>query len=173
MAAKRTEGAPRATGLSLRCMTTPPCEVWFYHLERSEADDVLPELLRRTLDRGWRALVKSPDPARLAALDARLWTQGRPEAVLPHGLATDPHPDRQPILLTAEGDNPNSAQALFLLDGADAASLAGYARCLDLFDGRDPSAVQAARGRWKTAKAAGATVSYWRQTEAGRWEKQA
>ena len=154
-------------------MAEAPCEVWFYHLERSEADAVLPELLRRTLERGWRALVKSPDPARLAALDAALWTSGRPETVLPHGLATEPHADRQPILLSAQGENANGAQALFLLDGAEAGPLDGYVRCLDLFDGRDPQAVQAARGRWKTAKAAGASVSYWRQSEAGRWEKQA
>ncbi|MDB5438793.1 MAG: hypothetical protein JWM33_1220, partial [Caulobacteraceae bacterium] len=26
-------------------MTAPPCEVWFYHLERSSVADVLPELL--------------------------------------------------------------------------------------------------------------------------------
>ncbi len=149
------------------------CEVWFYHLERFGPEAVLPELLRRTLDRGWRALVRSPDASRLAALDAALWTAGRPEAVLPHGLATEPHADRQPILLAADDANPNGAHALFLLDGAEPGPLDGYARCLDLFDGRDDQAVAAARARWKTAKAQGASLSYWRQTEGGRWEKQA
>ena len=154
-------------------MAEAPCEVWFYRLERSGVDEVLPELLRRTLERGWRARVKGTDPARLAALDARLWNVGRPESVLAHGLASEPHAERQPILLSTSDENPNGARALFLVDGAQASSLDGYARCLDLFDGRDDEAVAAARARWTAVKAAGAAVSYWKQTEAGRWEKQA
>ena len=53
-------------------------EVWFYHLERSTADEVLPELLRRTLDRGWRALVRGVDAARLAAQENTLATSHDP-----------------------------------------------------------------------------------------------
>ena len=34
-------------------------EIWFYHLERSTLDQVLPTLLEKTLERGWRALIKS------------------------------------------------------------------------------------------------------------------
>ena len=34
-------------------------------------------------------------------------------------------------------------------------------------------AVVAARGLWKTASGVGANVSYWRQSDAGRWEKKA
>ncbi len=147
-------------------------EVWFYHLERSGTEEVLAPLLDRTLQRGWRALVRSADPARLAALDARLWTV-KPDALAPHGLASEPHADRQPVLLTADAGNPNGAQALFLVDGAEAGDLTGFARVLDLFDGRDEAALLAARGRWKALKAQGAALSYWTQTEAGRWEKRA
>ena len=32
-----------------------PCEVWFYHLERTALDQALPELLEKTLAKGWRA----------------------------------------------------------------------------------------------------------------------
>ena len=35
------------------------CEVWFYHLERTGLEQALPELLNKTLARGWRALVRS------------------------------------------------------------------------------------------------------------------
>ena len=49
-------------------------ELWFYHLERSALEDVLPELLEKTLARGWRALVRSPDARRLEALDQWLWS---------------------------------------------------------------------------------------------------
>jgi hypothetical protein len=33
-------------------------EVLFYHLERASAQDVLPVLLLKTLERGWRAVVQ-------------------------------------------------------------------------------------------------------------------
>ena len=147
-------------------------EVWFYHLERSGAEEVLAPLLDRTLQRGWRALVRCGDAARLAALDARLWTV-RPDVVVPHGLASEPNAERQPVLLTAGGGNPNGAQALFLVDGAEAGGVGDFARVLDLFDGRDEAALAAARGRWKALRAQGAALSYWTQTEAGRWEKRA
>ena len=44
-------------------------DLWFYHLERSSLDEVLPELLEKTLARGWRALVRSPDAKRREAID--------------------------------------------------------------------------------------------------------
>ena len=34
-------------------------------------------------------------------------------------------------------------------------------------------AVEAARSQWKAARAEGCAVTYWQQTEAGRWEKRA
>jgi DNA polymerase-3 subunit chi len=49
-------------------------EIWFYHLERSSLYQVLPTLLEKTLERGWRALIKSSHAHRLDELDERLWT---------------------------------------------------------------------------------------------------
>jgi DNA polymerase III subunit chi len=148
------------------------CEVWFYHLERTALDQALPELLDKTLQKGWRALVRTGDVQRLDHLDGWLWSY-REDSFLPHGLAGEPLADRQPILLTTEADNLNAAQALFLIDGAEAASLEGYERCILMFDGRDEAATAEARGRWKVFKAAGHPVSYWRQGAERGWEKQA
>ncbi len=148
------------------------CEVWFYHLERSSLDQVLPELLEKTLAKGWRALVRSPDRARLDHLDAWLWSW-KDDSFLPHGMADEPEPERQPVLLSAAADNPNDAQALFILDGAESGPLDGFERCILLFDGRDETALAEARKRWSGFKKSGAPVSYWKQTERGGWEKQA
>jgi DNA polymerase-3 subunit chi len=148
------------------------CEAWFYHLERTGLDQALPELLQKTLARGWRALVRTPDPARLEHLDGWLWSF-RDESFLAHGLASEPHAERQPVLLTTGEENLNAAQAVFLLDDADPGSLEGYERCLVLFDGRDEEAVAAARRRWAELKGRSVQVSYWRQSGEGRWEKQA
>ena len=149
-----------------------PCEVWFYHLERTGIDLALPELLEKTLAKGWRALVRSPDRNRIEHLDGWLWSY-REDSFLPHGVAGEAHEARQPVLLTSGMDNVNEAQALFLLDGAEAGPLEGFERCILLFDGRDPEAVAAARVRYKTFKDGGSSVSYWREDPERGWEKQA
>ena len=58
-----------------------------------------------------------------------------------------------------------------LIDGRDAASKGDYDRCLDMFDGRDETAVQAARDRFRAARDAGHEVTYWKQNDRGGWER--
>ncbi|MCC7266601.1 MAG: DNA polymerase III subunit chi [Caulobacteraceae bacterium] len=152
-------------------MTEPSCEVWFYHLERTSLDQALPELLDKTLARGWKAVVRTTAPERLDHLDGWLWSY-RDDSFLPHGLDSEPLAERQPILLTREMERPNGAQALFLVDGAEPGDLDGLARCLVLFDGADEAALAHARRQWTQIKARGLAVSYWRQVARG-WEKQA
>jgi DNA polymerase-3 subunit chi len=148
-----------------------PCEVWFYHLERSGLDQVLPELLERTLARGWKAIVRSREADRVEHLDGWLWSY-RDESFLPHGPSDEPQAARQPILLTMGFENPNGADVLFLVDGAEPGELAGYARCMIVFDGRDTAQLAVARAQWKAVKAKGHAAVYWKQQERG-WEKQA
>ncbi len=133
---------------------------------------MLPELLERTLQRKWRALVRTGDVDRVEHLDGWLWTW-REETFLPHGVAGEPLADRQPVLITTGQENPNRADALFLIDGADPGDLTGFQRCVVLFDGRDEGALAGARGLWKSVKAQGLASSYWRQGETRGWEKQA
>ena len=147
-------------------------EIWFYHLERSTLDQILPELLDKTLQRGWRARVRVADPARRADIDERLWSW-REDSFLAHGLADQPHAERQPILLTAGNENPNTSQALFIVDGSDMAITEEFERCFIIFDGRDETALHGARECWKTLKGLGASLAYWKQSDEGRWEKAA
>ena len=144
-------------------------EVGFYHLTRTGAEAALPQLLNRTLAAGQRAVVRSPDAARLAALDATLWESAD---FLPHGTAADGDASIQPIWLTDTDEAPNGGQYLFLLDGAAAPDLAGFTRVFDLFDGNDEAEVHAARQRWTAAKDAGHSLTYWQQGPRG-WEKKA
>ena len=153
-------------------MAKAQCDVWFYHLERTALDQALPELLDKTLAKGWRAVVRASGPERIDHLDGWLWSY-RDDSFLPHGRADELLAERQPIVLTQGQDRPNNAQALFLIDGAVAGDLDDYARCVLLFDGRDPAALGQAREQWKTFKAAGLPVSYWRQGAERGWEKQA
>jgi DNA polymerase-3 subunit chi len=145
-------------------------ELWFYHLERSDLEQALAPLLEKCRQRGWRALVRGGAPERLEQLDIALWTY-RDDSFLPHAREGDAR--RQPIWLTSEAGNPNSAQALFVIDGAPCDDLGGFERACALFDGRDAHALELARSQWKRAKEAGVSVSYWRESASGKWEKQA
>jgi len=146
-------------------------EVLFYHLEQRPLESVLPGLLQRSLERGWRVVVKVGTEERLEELSTRLWTFDD-ASFLPHGSAADGNGEAQPIWLTTGDDNPNAAAVRFLVDGADATELAGYERSVFLFDAAEPEAVAKAREAWKAAQAAGHDATYWRQDESGRWAKQ-
>ncbi len=147
-------------------------EVSFYHLTRSTLEQTLPRLLEKALQGGARCVVLAGSPERVEALNAHLWTYD-PGSFLPHGAARDGNADRQPVWLTDQDENPNAASMLFLTDGAQSARMADYARCFELFDGRDETAVEAARQRWKQYREAGHAVSYWQQGDRGGWEKKA
>lgn len=147
-------------------------EVLFYHLERQPLERALPALLEKTLAKGWRAVVQAASEERLAALDLALWTYAD-DSFLPHGTSKTGRADAQPVYLTLGDDAPNGAGVRFLVDGAVAARFAGAERLIYLFDGRDEESVASARSQWKAAKAAGCAVTYWRQSEFGRWEKMA
>jgi len=148
-------------------------EVLFYHLKGQTPEQVLPTLLQKSLDRGWRVVVQASSEERVEALDAHLWTW-RDESFLPHGTWRDAEASQQPIVLTVSDHNPNGATVRFLVDGAlMPADASAYARVVLLFDGEDPDALDAARARWAEAKSAGFEVTYWQADEKGGWRRQA
>jgi len=148
-------------------------ELLFYHLHRQPIEKALPELLEKSLARGWRVVVQAASEERIEALDAHLWTYAD-DKFLPHGTAKESEAASQPVLLTTGDDNPNGANVRFLIDGtalpADAAS---YQRIVLLFDGEDDDAVALARTRWTEAKAKGFEVTYWQPDDQGRWKQKA
>jgi DNA polymerase-3 subunit chi len=145
-------------------------EVLFYHLERQPLERVLPTLLDKCLERGWRAVVQASSRERVEALDASLWTW-RDEAFLPHGTAADGHMEAQPVFLTDDASAPNGANVRFFVDGAQADDISSYERVVYLFDGNEAEAVDHARIQWRALAQAGHEVTYWRQGERGQWEK--
>jgi DNA polymerase-3 subunit chi len=149
-----------------------PPEIWFYHLERTGLEAVLPPLLEKTLERGWRALVRTTSAERVAALDDALWAY-RDDGFLPHGRADYPDAELQPILISDRGDAPNRPDVLMLIDGAEPREIEGLSRIILLFDGRDEGALKAARAYWSAYKEQGHAVAYWQQSGEGRWEKRA
>jgi len=152
-------------------------ETLFYHLERRSLDDVLPDLVERTLARGWRALIRADSAERASAIDNLLWTYND-QSFMPHALEGEGEAARQPVLITVEENNANNADVLFLVGGAspsswDDPSLRGLTRIVLMFDGRDPEMLAAARTAWKDAKATGHGATYWKEMPGGKFEKQA
>ena len=144
-------------------------EIGFYHLLATPLERALPRLLERARAGGYRIIVRAASSERVEHLNAVLWTYDE-ASFLPHGSARDGNAANQPIWLSAEGENPNGAAMLVLVDGVEAEDLASFTRVADLFDGNDPAAVERARERWRRAAARGHTLTYWQQGEAG-WEK--
>jgi DNA polymerase III subunit chi len=148
-------------------------EILFYQLKGQRLEQVLPALLLKSLERGWRVVVQAASEERIEALDAHLWTW-RDDSFLPHGTWREPDASEQPVLLTPNGTNPNRAAVRFLIEDAELpADAAAYQRLVLLFDGDDPDALAAARERWVKVKNDGFEVTYWQADENGRWQRQA
>lgn len=146
-------------------------EILFYHLEREPLERVIPQLLEKTLERGWRAVIEAGSPERAEVLDRLLWTY-RDDSFLPHARAGGEDDADQPILIAVNDANPNGANVRFFVDRAVPQSGEGYDRLVYIFSGHDPDAVQEARAAWR-ALGQGNELTYWQQEANGRWVKKA
>lgn len=145
----------------------------FYHLQGQKLEGVLPTLLERSVERGWRVVVQGASDERIDALDSHLWIYSD-DSFLPHGTWREAEAADQPVVLTVTDANPNAATVRFLIDGAPVpADAETYQRLVLLFDGDDDDAVTAARAQWAEVKAKGFDATYWQPDDSGRWVKKA
>lgn len=148
-------------------------EILFYHLQGQKLEGVLPSLLEKSLERGWKVVVQASSEELIDALDAHLWTY-RDDGFLPHGTWREPEATQQPVLLTPNESNPNGATVRFLVDRAPMpADPENYHRIVLVFDGDDEESVIAARTHWSEARVKGFETTYWQADEHGRWGKKA
>jgi DNA polymerase III subunit chi len=146
-------------------------EVLFYHLQNMSVENVLPPLLEKSLERGWRVVVQATSEERADALDAHLWTY-RDDSFLPHATWRAGDAPDQPIVLATEAGNPNNAMVRFLIDNAAMPEdCAAYQRLVVVFNGDDDEALVAARAAWSDCKSRGFEVTYWQADERGRWQR--
>lgn len=146
-------------------------EVLFYHMQNMKPENVLPPLLEKSLERGWRVVVQAGSEEHADALDAHLWTY-KDDSFLPHGTWRDGDAADQPIVLAIAEGNPNAANVRFLVDsGALPADVEGYERVVLMFNGDDTEALENARAAWKDGKARGFAVTYWQADDHGRWQR--
>ena len=147
-------------------------DIGFYHLTRTPLERALPKLLEKVIGAEKRAVVRAGSTERVDFLNAALWTYDS-ASFLPHGTAREGDAAEQPIWLTDQAERPNDAQILVLTDNVTADDLDDFERCLEMFDGRDREAVEAARSRWRQYSDTKHNLTYWQQTEQGGWELKA
>ena len=148
-------------------------EAFFYHMTETPLERTLPVLLARSLERGWRILVRGRDEGRLAWLDERLWLEPK-DSFLPHGRAGGEFDADQPVLLAPDGHDATGFACLMTLDGAGVTpgEITASERTCILFDGNDQAAVEFARTQWRTLTGAGVQAKYWSDAS-GKWEQKA
>lgn len=147
-------------------------EIRFYHLEHSGLESALPALIDKALSQNHKIIVKLPNDEKVEALNEHLWTFN-PQSFIPHGSEKDAKPERQPVWLCANDDNPNKADVLILAQGAQSEKLKEFKLVCEMLNGHNPEEVTAARTRWKSYKDQGLEVTYWQQSPQGGWEKKA
>lgn len=146
-------------------------EVLFYHLQGMTLDGVLPPLIEKSIERGWRVTIQTASEERADALDSHLWTY-RDDSFLPHGTWRERDAADQPVVLAVDESNPNASSVRFLVDRAELPSdAASYERLVLIFNGEDDEAVAAARSAWGDCKARGFEATYWQPDERGRWQR--
>ena len=143
-------------------------EIFFYHLDQQPLELILPDLVRRGLERGIRMVIETVNPDNLSRLSEILW-KVEDVAFLAHGFGEDA-PHRQPLWLCAGKENPNCAAYRFYVDGAMPESLDGLQRALIMFEAMSEDVLARARNEWKKRKAEGHAISYWKQDENGKWQ---
>jgi len=144
-------------------------QVDFYHLTRTPVERVLPRIAERVLEESGRLLIVSEDEALAERLDAHLWNY-RPESLQPHGRAGAPGEKDQPVLISASCEASNLARNIALADGVWRDDALKFDRAFLLF-GEDH--IQDAREAWRSlGKIEGLDLRYWKQDEAGKWQRE-
>jgi DNA polymerase-3 subunit chi len=153
-------------------MSKNKAEVSLYHLTTHPLEKVLPKVLEKIYGGGLRALVVTDTTERLEALNTCLWTYS-PGAFLPHGIEGSKtlDPKDNPIWLTLEPNNANNATVLVLTGGRSVDDLSGYTRCVDIFDGNDPTSLSDALHRCDAYQQTGHPIVYWKQSLDGTWNQ--
>ena len=99
----------------------PMTEVLFYHLERRPLEQVLPQLLEKTLERGWRAVVQTSSDERAQNRCRRHCGPTARTPSCPTARRRTASEEMQPIYPHGGREaNPNGAQIRFFVDGAAA-----------------------------------------------------
>ena len=143
-------------------------QVDFYHLTVTPLDRALPQIAEKVVASGNRLLIVAAGEAQRVALDRLLWGY-TPDSFLPHAQMGAGDDAAQPILIAGEVAAANGAQHIALVDATWRDEALAFERAFHFFD---EESIDAARAAWRTLQGReGVERRYWKQNDAGRWEK--
>lgn len=153
-------------------MANAKTEILFYHLTTHSLEKALPKVLEKIYSGGLRAFVLTDTVEQMHALNASLWTYSS-GAFLPHAMEGDKfhNPADNPIWISTEPTNKNNATVLVLAGEKIVDDLAGYTRCVNIFDGNDAGAFTFAQQRYELYHKGDYPIVYWKQALDGTWEQ--
>lgn len=114
-------------------------EVVAYILRTKTLKGVLPSLLEKSMQRGYRSVVSFSSQERVREFDDYLWTY-KEDSFLPHGRIDQVFSERQPVLLAENRGYSGSFDVLFLVDGlysATSSELKSFERICIVLSGID------------------------------------
>jgi DNA polymerase-3 subunit chi len=145
-------------------------QVDFYHLTKLPLERALPQIAAKVVAAGGRLIIVAGEEGQRVRLDQLLWSYA-PESFLPHGQAGGEDDARQPVLIAASPEAANGARNIALVDGVWREEALAFDRAFHFFD---EERIADARAAWRgLADRDGIDRNYWKQNDAGRWEKAA
>ncbi|MEM0898623.1 MAG: DNA polymerase III subunit chi [Pseudomonadota bacterium] len=145
-------------------------QVLFYHLTATSMAEALPTLVEKCLDREWTVAIQAVGQENARQIDDLLWSY-KPESFLVHANDDDDASEAD-VLVTAEPNKGVAHQIRFLLDGAPLPqNFENHTRLMIVFDGQDEEKVALARDQWRELKPKSHDLTYYKQTEEDRWER--
>jgi DNA polymerase-3 subunit chi len=145
-------------------------QVDFYHLTKLPLERALPQIAAKVVAAGGRLIIVAGEENQRVRLDQLLWSYA-PESFLPHGQAGGEDDARQPVLIVASPEAANGARNIALVDGVWREEALAFDRAFHFFD---EERIADARAAWRgLADRDGIDRNYWKQNDAGRWEKAA
>ncbi len=147
-------------------------EIRFYHLQKQSLDQALPLILEKAYSMGHKIIVKMQNDDESNRMATHLWTY-RQDKFLPHGTQKDGYAALQPIWITPNDENVNSATTLILTQGQTSENIEKFDLVCEMLNGHSDEQIAAARERWAKYQKSDFETTYWLQNENGGWIKKA
>ena len=141
----------------------------FWQMSSGSVAQVVALIASRARADSARLLVVDADSTRRSATSRALW-DAKPEAFLANGDATEPHADRQPILLSDACEPANGARLAIIADGQWRNEGESFERTIMLFD---EAGTPAAREVWRKFDGRDDIERRYFAQEDGKWVKKA
>ncbi len=147
-------------------------EIRFYHLQSQTIEQALPKLAELVLKSGNKGIIKVADKNIAKQIDKALWAYS-PESFLPHDVEGSKYPKEQELFITSREENPAEAKMALFVNCEKLEDLSLFDRVLYMFEGKLDKIITTAREDYKNYKTQGHEMSYWQQSDQGRWEQKA